>query len=303
MPTLLETWSDPETTGIFTVLNNYSVPWKSDNIYESLNLAYYYNHSGQKTTSPLVNGVMGSNTTLTDENKTTLGKTVFDICNKNWEYEYNALFSEYNPIENYNADETETNTGTDNTSHTGTDTTTRNGTDTHTLSGTDSETHTGTDKFAETGADITKDTGDTTNTNTNNDGTSETINGIAGFNSDEYSKDTKSTTTVNQTITDKREDNLTSTLTHGKNTDETRDLADSTTYGRVDTENVDISEAISYNNGENKTMNNTRTLKRHGNIGVTTSQQMIESELELRKKFFFEIVFKDIDNYLTLAVY
>lgn len=303
MSSLLDVWGDPETSGIFTVLNNYSVPWKSDNIYQSLNLGYYYNHSGQKNISPLMSGILGTSSTLTDDDKAKVGKLIYDLCHQNWEYEYNAMFTDYNPIENYNADETETNTGTDNTSHTGTDTTTRTGTDTHALSGTDSETHTGTDKFAETGDDITKDTGDTTSTNTNKDGTSETINGIAGFNSDEYSKDNKSTTTVNQTITDKREDNLTSTLTHGKNTDETRDLADSTTYGRTDTENVDISEAINYNNGENKTINNTRTLKRHGNIGVTTSQQMIESELELRKKFFYEIVFRDIDMYLTLAVY
>lgn len=303
MSTLLDIWNEPETSGIFTVLNNYTVPWKSSNIYESLNLTYYYNHSGQKNISPLVSGILGTDTTLSDEQKTKIGKLVFDVCGKNWDYMYNAMFSDYNPIENYNADETETTTGSGNTTHGGSDTTARTGTNTHTLSGADTTTETGTDKFAESGDDVTKNTGTTTNENVNDNGTSETINGIAGFNSDEYSKDTKSTTTVNQTVTDTRTDDLTETFTHGKNTEETKDLTDTTTYGRTDTENVDISETTNYNNTENRSDSETRTLKRHGNIGVTTSQQMIESELELRKKNFFEIVFRDVDNYLTLAIY
>lgn len=42
-----------------------------------------------------------------------------------------------------------------------------------------------------------------------------------------------------------------------------------------------------------------RNLTRHGNIGVTTSQQMLLSELELRKTHYFEIVYTDIDTLLT----
>lgn len=291
MSSLLDIWSDPETTGIFTVLNNYNVPWKSENIYESLNLAYYYNHSGQKNISPLVSGILGSDTTLSDTDKTKVSKLVYDICAKNWQYEWDALFSEYNPIENYNADETETIT------HGGNDTTNKSGTDTHTLSGTDTEHESGTNTITNSGDDILKNTGTTTSTNTNKDGTSETVNQIYGFNSSDPANDGTSKTTVNQTITDERTDDLTATTTHGLKTDDTRNMSNSTTYGRVDSDNIDITEKTDYNNNEN------RTLKRHGNIGVTTSQQMIESELELRKKFFYEIVFHDIDQYLALQTY
>lgn len=42
------------------------------------------------------------------------------------------------------------------------------------------------------------------------------------------------------------------------------------------------------------------TLNRHGNIGVTTSQQMLESEYELRKRHFFDTVYSDLDSILTL---
>lgn len=44
-------------------------------------------------------------------------------------------------------------------------------------------------------------------------------------------------------------------------------------------------------------------LTRHGNIGVTTSQQMIQSEIELRKADFFNIVFADLDKILTINIY
>lgn len=45
------------------------------------------------------------------------------------------------------------------------------------------------------------------------------------------------------------------------------------------------------------------TMHRHGNIGVTTNQQMIESEIELRKKNFFDIVYSDVDSVLALKIY
>lgn len=44
-------------------------------------------------------------------------------------------------------------------------------------------------------------------------------------------------------------------------------------------------------------------LTRHGNIGVTTSQQMAESEIALRQYNFFEGVYKDLDKILALPIY
>ena len=47
-----------------------------------------------------------------------------------------------------------------------------------------------------------------------------------------------------------------------------------------------------------------RSLERHGNIGVTTSQQMLQSEHELWLwNFFFDVVFPDLDKILCLYVY
>lgn len=47
-----------------------------------------------------------------------------------------------------------------------------------------------------------------------------------------------------------------------------------------------------------------RHLERSGNIGVTTSQQMLRSEIDLWMwDFFREVVFPDIDRILTLGTY
>lgn len=48
---------------------------------------------------------------------------------------------------------------------------------------------------------------------------------------------------------------------------------------------------------------NVRNLTRHGNIGVTTSQQMLQAELDLRKYDFFAILMADVDKILTLSIY
>lgn len=47
----------------------------------------------------------------------------------------------------------------------------------------------------------------------------------------------------------------------------------------------------------------TDTLTRHGNIGVTTSQQMLQSELDLRKLDFIKMIFKDIDRVMFRNYY
>lgn len=44
-------------------------------------------------------------------------------------------------------------------------------------------------------------------------------------------------------------------------------------------------------------------LNRHGNIGVTTSAQMISENIELWKWKYFKEIFKDIDSILTTGVY
>lgn len=48
---------------------------------------------------------------------------------------------------------------------------------------------------------------------------------------------------------------------------------------------------------------NTHNLKRSGNVGVTTSAQMILENISLWKWNFYNAIFKDIDSILTIGVY
>jgi len=78
----------------------------------------------------------------------------------------------------------------------------------------------------------------------------------------------------------------------------------STEYQK-DTQNISQSSGTQSNteSGENTDTRN-YTLTRKGNIGVTTSQQMIESERNLWMwNFFDEIVYPDVDRVLTINMY
>lgn len=63
------------------------------------------------------------------------------------------------------------------------------------------------------------------------------------------------------------------------------------------------SEGSSETTGTEEYNNSARELTRSGNIGVTTSQQMIQSEIELRKHNLIDIIFNDIDSVLFLDYY
>ena len=64
-----------------------------------------------------------------------------------------------------------------------------------------------------------------------------------------------------------------------------------------------LNSTNSVNGTETTSKSSERELNRSGNIGVTTSQQMIESERNLYLWKFFDVVFADIDKILTLKVY
>lgn len=60
---------------------------------------------------------------------------------------------------------------------------------------------------------------------------------------------------------------------------------------------------IKADNEKTTTHKGSETLTRSGNIGVTTSQQMLESELKIRQFDFYKQVYNDIDSILCLSIY
>lgn len=74
-------------------------------------------------------------------------------------------------------------------------------------------------------------------------------------------------------------------------------------YGFNSDVSVPVNDSNSTSVVEGNGEDNKRELTRSGNIGVTTSQQMLESELQLRKYNFYEELFKDVNSVATLSIY
>ena len=266
---LQNVFNDWMSSGIFNALQSLGVPWEDENIASSLDLVYFGNISGEKVISPLVSKLLQKDnvSVLSSARISQLATTIFNINIWNWEKEYETLSYEYDPISNYDMTET------------GTDSTTRSQTKNNT--GTQGITHTGTQGITHTGTETEQHTGTETNAQT---ASSET--GIYGFNSSTASgADTSSgsgSNTRTDNLTDTRTDNLTDTRT------------DNLAEARTD----NLSESISGSEGL------THSLHRTGNIGVTSSQQLIQAQRDIALwNYFYEVVFPSIDKTLAIQTY
>lgn len=199
---------------------------------------------------------------------------------------YQALFDfDYSPIENVDRYETENISRDIDTTYGKRNT--LSGSDSLSMTGT--ITNTGTDTVAETGTDTIVDSGNQSVTKSGNI-VNETDR--AGFNSpNTYTNDSKNTETYNN-VKDKTDfgktetDTKNLTTTDTKNLTETHNRTDATTYGKVDS-----------TSGTDATNDDTlRTLRVHGNIGVTTNNQLINQELEMRIHSLAEML---LDNFMN----
>ena len=313
--------------GIFTVMaSNNSLPWANIPTPIDLDYDYYGNHSGNKITSCLVDKLSDENGKLSTENMEKLARIIFSKYHDNWERAWYALSLEYNPIHNYDGDETVTTErtyeNTNNNTLTNTKTHNLSVDNTGTITDNDTITKTGTDTTHiinnedKTGSDTLSKSGKETNTDTKNGSMIET-NEIAGYNSSTYSNDSKKTTSYNN-YTDKNElsyDTRQDVQNYDTNVNTVND--ETVTYNTTNTDNKTttnnlkeettgtISDSGTNNNQENGTESITVTTNKGGNLGVTTTQQMLTSELEFRAmyNFFNNLVYKNIDEVLTIKVY
>lgn len=93
--------------------------------------------------------------------------------------------------------------------------------------------------------------------------------------------------------------------THATNSYKGFNATDPVVVNKTDgTEDVETSGA-KLDNEVSKTTTHTGTesLTRSGNIGVTTSQQMLESEFKVRQYDFYKQIYNDIDSVLCLSIY
>lgn len=285
MMKLNEVFTDYINNGIFTFLNSLDVPWKEKNISQQLNLQYHGNISGKKETSPLVDSLIVENN-LTDNSKTILAMSIFSIYSNKWSRLYRILSLEYEPIENYNMTETEKTTSTNEN----TDTITTNTTNSNDVTETNTGTNTANDSENTTGKNTITDSRTVAeNNNVTNNNSLYGFNSTSGVNSDSQNGTETRDTTDNNTHNDDLKGTRTNEHSENINT------------SKVTAQKNDIKDVKDGTHTENGTQD--RTLTRHGNIGVTTSQQMLNSEIELWQWDFFSGVFKDIDKILTIQTY
>lgn len=328
--------------GIFSYLDILPVPWKTAVESLPLDLQYHLNRSGCKIVSPVVEKLLGDETAVTDEVGTKLANILWSINKESWERLYATLSLEYNPIENYRMEENEETTDERSSSSTVDKLQTNNLSRTVSADNEDTEkgtvnvsgstdmthevdstkTTTGTNNDTQSGS-VGVDTTDGGTVSVSGKNSSDTTSNVYGFNSQsavpsdtgtssgtsstqttnnlngtkdtEFSIDTDKT--LNETVTDK-----------GSNTDkgtDTRDESRDISFSHKKDETIKDSGTITNEeeSSDKTSGSGTRTLTRSGNIGVTTSQQMLESERELWVWKFFDQVFRDVDEILTLPIY
>lgn len=285
-----DAFTAPLTAGIFKALEtSYALPWESDVSAETLDFEYFLNHSGEKLTSPAIDALLASADTytgiLTDADISALAAVLWAKFETPWEKLYATLSLQYNPIENY--DRTEEKTGTDTLTETP-----HNWTETETQTPTnwkETETQTPTN-WTETETQTPTNWKETTEgADTDNESTTTTQK--YGFNSSDPVNDGIAVTKSKDKHTSER------TGTYETETERTGTYETETTRtGKYETERE---RTGTY---EHETEYDTK-LHIHGNIGVTTSQQMIESERNLWMWQYFEQVFMDVDSVLACKVY
>lgn len=289
------------TGAIFTQLSkvpNYTPPWGDDESY-LLDIEYIGNRSGYKYVSPLLSKV----TSDLQESLPKIAGMIVSVYGEKWEKLKATLEFEYNPIENYSMVETGEN---DITTYEYGKTVTRTDSLIHAHSGSDTQipdtllTQTDNLKESHKGSDETAPNIVETMTP---DVTVNSNNSQYGFNSstavpvaEQMNKTTGSTSqsrTGTETITydSSRENTGTQTIQNSGNTKMEYDSSfkDSGTQTFAD--------------GGKDIHTRDYTLKRSGNIGVTTSQQMIQSERDLWMWNLYTTIFQDLDAVLTLPIY
>ena len=232
-----------------------------------------------------------------------------------WDRMYKASLLEYNPIENYRRNETETiedgkteeHSGTDTNTASGSDALTKTGTDTNTESGTESFRRSGTDTNTASGSDTTTGSSESTETNS---GTDTVLNKITGFDSNTLVSHDESDTTYGHII--ENEASGTNTQSYGRVDTQQHNTTDTTTFGKVDTlqhntvDTTTYGKTDSFRHGEKieHEGSSSRSMLAYGNIGTMTSQDMLTQEAEVAKLIqVVPIIIESFKNRFCLMVY
>lgn len=221
---------------------------------QQMGIAYVLRHSGKKEASSLVSDFCDVDGHLTTEGEVTVAGIIETMFKDQWDRIYDALTTEYNPLENYN--------------------------------------------MIEEGQDIDKmEYGEKT----------KEYNHGAKSSSDQYGAQSGSST--KGAMESSEEDEISafnSSSYQDSNRKSSNEGSRSDSFNRssyTDGHSETAYKDSEVSSAEDDTTTKDHQLTRSGNIGVTTSQQMLQSEFDVRAYRFFEQMFRDIDSLCALRVY
>ena len=234
------------------------------------------------------------------ENPSIIQNIIVNLYNANkYKYEtlYNTTLLKYEPLQNYDRTEEVT----DNTERTGTnDTTFGSRTDTSTANNTTNiGAQDNTNKDDETTKIGTINT--ETNSTTSKKGNESNEKEVAPYDTETYYNQEKDTLSFTN-----RSDTNNSTTTTKERTDTRTNTITEKVGARQDTTTSSTSNNFGeHTDATSRNENETYTHKSHiyGNIGVTTSQQMLESEREVAYFNFVSIIAHDIIKLIAICIY
>ena len=268
--------------GIMSVLtDNFDVPWADSIDGQTLDDDYYGNRSGNKIIAPLVQKFVNEDG-ITDDKMLRLARVIYAKYGNNWQKSYDALIEEYNPI--WNVDGTETIT---------VDAGKRKKTFTKGRQQNDETYGQHSETFNKNG--VTDTISDKAHTDDIVQGARKktTKSQIEGFNSSDFSD-------ANKEIVD--DDQVTDQNKYGLHETENIQGERINEYGQqvnniVDGQRIDFDEDDAYKD--------TTTNVRQGNIGVTSTQNLLTQEMEFRLAYSLmdSIVFPDVDKVMCLNIF
>lgn len=277
MKTLIDYFDEWLDGGIFKYIaelkaDDTTWAWLHSNIV-SLSTDYYGNHSGSKPISSLLDKLL-TDDELTEESKRKIASVIVNRFGNNWTKLAKIYGFEYNPIHNYEMDYVET-------------------PDIEVIRTPNiTDTYTPDVKREITSENANTETPDITVKETPNitvETETEGKDSVYGFNSviAAPADETKGGTKEIETGSRDRHETGTRTIEGNETRTETETGTKTTTKTGTETE----------------TTRGTKRINRTGNIGVTTTQQMIQQEIDIWKWNFVERIFEDLDEILTLPIY
>lgn len=271
---LNEVYSDWLVNGVFKQLEAFDVPWKNLVDGSIIDMDYHGNKSGCKLVSPLVSKLL-VNDELPSERQSQLATLIWKKYGVAWSKAWDAINSEYDPLNNYKIKKTEKEDKT------------------FTIDGTKTIDKTigdtGTVKTDNTGDVITENNENLVHNGTNNS-VGNTNNSIFGFNSDNASNADKSTSNQDNTTNSTDVNKINSKVTDGRSELVTKNL--------VTKDDSTMTDETSH------TTDGTLVTDIDGNNGIKTPQEMLDNELKLRFDWsIFDLIYKNVDDVLTINIF